>query len=119
MDSEGFRIQKDTECEYNATADALAEIAAATTSEGDCSLARWIQHQAGHLGAQATHRWAQARGIDVSLSILRQIKDVGNHSKHGKCGSAPTWKTSGERSRWAGPTSMDKFSCGESGLHCT
>ena len=31
---------------------------------------------------------------------------VGNRSKRGKCGSAPTWKTSGERSRRAGPTSL-------------
>ena len=28
-------------------------------------------------------------------------------------------KASGERGWWAGPTSMDKFSSGKSGLHCT
>ena len=44
---------------------------------------------------------------------------VGNHSKHGKCGSAPTQKTSGEQGWRAGPTSVDKFSSGKSGLHCT
>ena len=44
---------------------------------------------------------------------------VGNRSKRGKCASVPTWKTSGERGWWAGPTSMDKFSRGKSGLHCT
>ena len=31
---------------------------------------------------------------------------MGNCSKRGKCGSAPTQKTSGGRGWWAGPTSM-------------
>ena len=44
---------------------------------------------------------------------------VGNCSKRGKCGSAPTWRTSGEWGWRAGPTSMDRFSSGKSGLHCT
>ena len=42
---------------------------------------------------------------------------MGNRSRHGKCGSAPTQKASGERGWRAGPTSMDRFS--KSGLHCT
>ena len=31
----------------------------------------------------------------------------------------PLRKASGERGWWAGPTSMDRFSLGKSGLHCT
>ena len=43
------------ECEYNATGDTLAKVAATTTSEDDYSLAQWIYHQVGHLGVQAMH----------------------------------------------------------------
>ena len=69
--------------------------------------------------------WIQnpAEKADPSLLNLLmtdfQTESVGNRSKCGKCGSAPTWKTSGERGWRAGPTSMDKFSSGKSGLHCT
>ena len=37
----------------------------------------------------------------------------------GNVAQPPLRKASGERGWWAGPTSMDKFSSGKSGLHCT
>ena len=37
----------------------------------------------------------------------------------GNVGQPPLGKASGERGWQAGPTSMDKFSSGKSGLHCT
>ena len=44
---------------------------------------------------------------------------VGNHSKSGKCGSAPTWKSQWGVRLLAGPTTMDRLPSGKSGLHCT
>ena len=37
----------------------------------------------------------------------------------GHVAQPPLGTASGERGWWAGPTSMDKFSSGKSGLHCT
>ena len=54
----------------------------------------------------------------VPCTQFPSMVTVGNHSKCGKCGSAPTQKTSGEKVWRAGPTSMDRFSSGKSGLHC-
>ena len=44
---------------------------------------------------------------------------VGNCSKHGKCGSAPTQKGQWGVRLAGRTTSMDKFSSGESGPNCT
>ena len=73
------------------------------------------------LFSQGPVRDQQIASFVGAIAVLTKNKggDVGNHSKSGKCDSVPTWKTSGERSRRAGPTSMDKFSSGKSGLHCT
>ena len=37
----------------------------------------------------------------------------------GSVAQPPLGKASAEQGRWAGPTSMDRFSSGKSGLHCT
>ena len=43
----------------------------------------------------------------------------GTVPRMGNVAQPPLGKASGERGWQAGPTSMDRFSCGESGLHCT
>ena len=73
------------------------------------------------LFSQGRVRDQQVASFVGSIAVLTKNKggNVGNRSKRGKCGSAPTRKASGERGWRAGPTSMDRFSSGKSGLHCT
>ena len=50
------------------------------------------------LFSQGRVRDQQVASFVGSIAVLNKNKgaDVGNRSKRGKCGSAPTWKTSGE-----------------------
>uniref|UniRef100_A0A663MWX4 Integrase catalytic domain-containing protein n=1 Tax=Athene cunicularia TaxID=194338 RepID=A0A663MWX4_ATHCN len=42
--------------------------------EGDHEgLAKWAHHKCGHLGEKATYKWAQERGIAMSLDMIRTI----------------------------------------------
>ena len=49
----------------------------------------------------------------MTKTVWGTVPSVGNVAQ------PPLGKASGERGWWAGPTSMDRFSSGKSGLHCT
>ena len=49
----------------------------------------------------------------MTKTVWGTVLSVGNMAQ------LPVGKASGERGQQAGPTSMDRFSRGKSGLHCT
>ena len=57
--------------------------------------------------------------FNISLSNSIWIYLWGTIPSMGNVAQPPLGKASGERGWRAGPTSMDRFSSGKSGLHCT
>lgn len=44
-------------------------------------LAKWVHLKAGHLGAQATYRWARQRGLPLTLSSAQNAVSDCQHLK--------------------------------------
>ena len=64
-------------------------------------------------GVGARRRGTVAREGGGGQGMWGTVPSMGNVAK------PPLGKASGERGWRAGPTSMDRFSSGKSGLHCT
>ena len=57
--------------------------------------------------------------MDMRIRMFTTALLWGTVPSVGNVAQLPLGKTSGERGWWAGLTSMDRFSSGKSGLHCT
>ena len=41
--------------------------------KGELFVARWAHETSGHLGRDATYRWARDRGVDLTMEAITQV----------------------------------------------
>ena len=72
-----------------------------------------MPHNTGLQGAVLSEVSPVLHGLTHRRNVWGTVPSVGNAAQ------PPLGKASGERGWRAGPKSMDRFSSGKSGLHCT